>query len=93
MSRADIWMNGGYFVFHNDIFKYIKKGEELVEEPFQRLIEEKQLSPTSTRRGFWACMDTFKDTAAIGTICISRGEAPWEVWKPALNNQVELMHA
>ena len=30
MMHADIWMNGGYFIFRNDIFKYLKDGEELV---------------------------------------------------------------
>jgi glucose-1-phosphate cytidylyltransferase len=91
MSRADIWMNGGYFIFHNDIFKYIKKGEELVEEPFQRLIDEKQLLAYKYH-GFWACMDTFKDKQQLDDM-YSRGEAPWEVWKPTLKNEVELIHA
>jgi glucose-1-phosphate cytidylyltransferase len=91
MSRADIWMNGGYFIFQNDIFKYIKRGEELVEEPFQRLIEQKQLLAYKYS-GFWACMDTFKDKQQLDDM-YSRGEAPWEVWKPAVKNEVELIHA
>ncbi len=33
----------GYFVFRNEIFDYIKEGEELVVEPFKRLIEEGEL--------------------------------------------------
>src|SRR5437867_624502 len=27
-SRADIWINGGFFIFRNDIFKYMRDGEE-----------------------------------------------------------------
>ena len=35
--RADMWINGGYFMFRREIFDYIQPGEELVEEPFRRL--------------------------------------------------------
>jgi len=38
VSRSDIRINGGYFVFHKDIFKYMNDGEELLQEPFQRLV-------------------------------------------------------
>ena len=40
---AGLRINGGYFVFRREIFDYIKPGEELVEEPFRRLIAEGQL--------------------------------------------------
>ncbi|MET0183731.1 MAG: sugar phosphate nucleotidyltransferase, partial [Caulobacterales bacterium] len=40
---ADIWINGGYFVFRPEIFDYMREGEELVLEPFRRLIEADQL--------------------------------------------------
>jgi NDP-sugar pyrophosphorylase family protein len=43
ISRADIWLNGGFFIFHKDIFRYLKDGEELVEQPFRRLIKVGQL--------------------------------------------------
>jgi glucose-1-phosphate cytidylyltransferase len=36
-------VNGGYFIFRQEIFDYIGEGEELVEQPFQRLIEDEQL--------------------------------------------------
>ena len=91
MSRADIWMNGGYFIFRNDIFKYMKDGEELVEQPFQRLIQQEQLL-AYRYNGFWGCMDTFKDKQTLDDM-YARGEAPWEVWKTAQKNGLELIHA
>jgi glucose-1-phosphate cytidylyltransferase len=91
MRHADIWMNGGYFVFRNDIFKYMKDGEELVEEPFQRLIKLQQLS-AYRYNGFWACMDTFKDKQNLDDM-YGRGEAPWEVWKSEKRKGMELIHA
>jgi glucose-1-phosphate cytidylyltransferase len=79
VGRSDIRMNGGYFIFRRQIFDYIKDGEDLVEEPFQRLIREQQLV-AYTYDGFWACMDTFKDKQQLDDM-YARGEAPWEVWK------------
>ena len=36
-------INGGFMVLRQEIFSYMKDGEELVEEPFQRLIGEGRL--------------------------------------------------
>ena len=48
IAHADVWINGGFFVFRREIFDYIRPGEELVEEPFARLIEQASCSPTAT---------------------------------------------
>ena len=53
-------MNGGYFVLRKEIFRYIKPGEELIYEPFQRLIAEGKVW-SMRYDGFWQCMDTFQD--------------------------------
>ena len=60
LTQTDIWINGGFFVMRNEIFDHIQPGEELVREPFQRLIE-KQALLAYKYNGFWQCMDTFKD--------------------------------
>ena len=75
---ADILINGGYFVLRNEIFHYIKEGEELVEEPFGRLIQEEQLL-AYRHEGFW-CMDTFKEHQQLSDMH-REGSCPWEVWK------------
>jgi glucose-1-phosphate cytidylyltransferase len=79
ISEAGVRINGGFFVFKKQIFDYIKNGEELVNEPFQRLIDEKQLIAYK-HDGFWACMDTFKERQLLEDM-YTRGETPWEVWK------------
>jgi len=79
LSRSDIWINGGYFIFRKEIFEYIKDGEELVNEPFQRLIEEEELT-TYKYSGFWVGMDTFKEKQMLEDM-YSRGQAPWEIWR------------
>jgi glucose-1-phosphate cytidylyltransferase len=71
-------INGGFFIFRPGIFDYMKSGEELVEQPFRRLIGERQLAAYS-HDGFWACMDTFKEKQHLDELH-SKGCAPWEVW-------------
>ena len=79
ISDQALLINGGYFVLSSEIFDYIEEGEELVEKPFQRLIESKRL--TSFRwDGFWQCMDTFKDKISFDRM-EARGECPWMLWR------------
>ena len=71
-------INGGFFVLRQAIFDFIKEGEELVEEPFQRLIEQKKLS-AYPYTGFWKAMDTFKDKISFDRL-EAQGKCPWKVW-------------
>ena len=72
-------------MIRKEIFHYIRPGEDLVDEPFQRLIEAGELI-TIKHEGFWACMDTFKERQQLEDLW-SKGAAPWQVWlnksKPA----------
>jgi glucose-1-phosphate cytidylyltransferase len=79
MKASGIWLNGGYFVLRNDVFRYLKPGEELVYEPFQRMISEGKVSSLQYE-GFWQCMDTFKDKQILDELEAS-GAAPWCIWK------------
>jgi len=78
ITKTGARVNGGFFVFRREIFEFIKEGEELVEEPFQRLIKQGQLI-TYPHDGFWACMDTYKEKQGLDDI-FSSGSAPWVVW-------------
>lgn len=78
LPDQQLWINGGYFVLRPEIFDYIQEGEELVEKPFLRLIEERRLS-TFRWNGFWKCMDTFKDKIEFDRM-EARGNCPWMMW-------------
>ena len=67
-------INGGFFVFRRQIFEWIRPGEELVQEPFQRLAAAGKLV-AYPYDGFWACMDTFKDKQLLEDL-YSRGQVP-----------------
>jgi glucose-1-phosphate cytidylyltransferase len=85
---AGILINGGYFVFRKEIFDYIREGEELVLEPFQRLMKKDLLLGYKYDR-FW-CMDTFKEQQEL-TDLYNLGCAPWELWRkpePTIHEQV-----
>jgi glucose-1-phosphate cytidylyltransferase len=86
MKDADIWVNGGYFVLRKDVFRYISPGEELIYQPFQRMIGEGKVW-SHRYDGFWQCMDTFRDKQILDEFEAS-GNAPWRLWKNGLQGGV-----
>jgi glucose-1-phosphate cytidylyltransferase len=78
-SQSGIRINAGIFVLKRDIFRYMRPGEELVIEPFRRLIEDRQLAAYEYD-GFFAAMDTFKDKQQLDDL-YEEGRPPWEVWR------------
>ena len=79
VGSSDLWINGGFFALRQEIFNYIQPGEELVLEPFQRLIQKEELV-AHRNPGFWACMDTLKEKIMFDDMYAS-GNTPWAVWK------------
>ena len=79
VTQSGIRINAGFFVLKRDIFKYVRPGEELVIEPFHRLIEHRQLAAYQYD-GFFAAMDTFKDKQQLDDLN-EGGQPPWEVWR------------
>ncbi len=78
VARSGARMNGGFMVLRREIFDYLKEGEELVEEPFRRLIAAGKLM-VYPHDGYWACMDTFKEKQDLEDVLAS-GRAPWVIW-------------
>ena len=78
IQEAEVLINGGFFIFRKEIFDYLKAGEDLVEEPFRRLIAERQLIGYRYDK-FW-CMDTFKEHQELNDM-YNGGNAPWEIWE------------
>jgi glucose-1-phosphate cytidylyltransferase len=78
MTQSNLRINGGYFVFKSQIFDYIKEGEDLVNEPFQRLISQRELVAYEYD-GFWASLDTYKDKQRLDDL-IANNNASWQIW-------------
>lgn len=81
IGSSDVRINGGYFAFRTEIFEHLYGGEELVEQPFHRLLARNELS-AYPYNGFWMPMDTFKDRQRLEELHV-RGNAPWQVWNTA----------
>ena len=74
-ARSEMWINAGYFLLRREFFDYMKEGEELVLEPFSRLIEANQLMAYK-HDGFWRCMDNLRDRQALEEM-VEQGKIPW----------------
>jgi glucose-1-phosphate cytidylyltransferase len=79
VAESNVRINGGFFILRKEIFEYMRPGEELVLEPFERLIAQRKLLAVPYQ-GFWRNMDTFKDKIQLDEI-VAKGRAPWEVWR------------
>jgi glucose-1-phosphate cytidylyltransferase len=79
-EQANLWINGGFFVLRQSIFDYIREGEELVVEPFHRLLRERKLLARKYE-GFFQAMDTFKERQYLERLYSEgNGHAAWMVW-------------
>ena len=76
-DNSEVWINGGYFLFRPEIFDYMHDGEELVVEPFERLIAEDKLM-AYRHDGFWRSMDTLRDRQVLEDM-VEKGDMPWRM--------------
>jgi glucose-1-phosphate cytidylyltransferase len=78
VGTSTVRINAGFFVLRQEVFDVMNPGEELVLEPFARLMDQRKLIAVPYD-GFWKSMDTFKDKAELDEIAAS-GRPPWQVW-------------
>jgi glucose-1-phosphate cytidylyltransferase len=77
--ESGLRVNGGFFVLRREIFDYMREGEDLVNGPFQRLIDDEQLL-AYRYDGYWQAIDTAKDKERVDHLHAT-GEPPWELWR------------
>jgi glucose-1-phosphate cytidylyltransferase len=78
VGRSIVRVNGGFFALKPAIFDVLHEGEDLVIEPFDRLIAKRELIAVQ-HDGFWRNMDTFKDRQDLEELW-TQGKAPWKIW-------------
>jgi len=71
-------INGGYFIFNKEFFKYLDNDDACVleKEPLQKLVGEGKLQVFS-HQGFWQCMDTYRDYLYLQDLW-DTGKALWK---------------
>ncbi len=73
-------INGGFFVFEPEIFKYLQSDEtRLEQDALEQLAKAGQLAAFK-HEGFWKPMDTLRDKMDLEQLYQS-GTAPWIIWK------------
>ncbi len=72
-------INGGFFIFKKEFFKFLENNINLVleNEPMDILVQKKQLS-IFKHKGFWQCMDTYRDYNLLNNLWQTNPE--WKVW-------------
>lgn len=80
-AQADgAWINAGFMVIEPQTFDYIDGDNSVFERtPLERLSADGKLG-VYQHYGFWSCMDTARDKAALETAW-EAGKAKWKVWK------------
>jgi len=76
--RADQWINGGFICAGPELLASLEGDSVLEREPLEQLAAAGQLR-AHRHGGFWACMDTYKDTLMLNDL-YDRNEAPWRRW-------------
>lgn len=74
------YINGGFFVFEPEFFKYLKGDDSLIleREPFEEASKDGNLV-IFKHDGFWKCIDTYKDFQDLNVIW--KESMPWAVWE------------
>ena len=73
------YINGGFFVLTNNVFKYLKNDKIIIEQDcLPKLTKTNQLLDFK-HHGFWGCMDTLREKIELNKIWKSKQRA-WKVW-------------
>ena len=71
------WINGGFFIFNNEILNFIKNDQTMLErKPLEKLTRAGQLMAFE-HKGFWKCMDTMRDKILLNKLW-NEGNALWK---------------
>ncbi len=76
--RSEHWVNGGFMCLDRAVLELMAPDSVLEREPLERLAREGHLR-AFRHRGFWGCMDTYKDAVELGDLW-AQGRAPWKLW-------------
>jgi len=81
--EKNTWINGGFYAFEPEIFKYLKDDSTVLElDPLQKIARRRKLSAYK-HRGFWKSMETYKDKLELENLW-ENNEAKWNIWEQRL---------
>ena len=76
-QTAEGWINGGFFVLNQKVFKYMNSKKELIfeREPLEKLAKKKELNAFK-HNSFWHPMDTLRDKRFLEKV-FKGTKSPW----------------
>ena len=75
------FINGGFFVFREQVFDYMSDDDNCVleREVLEQLTRDRELM-VFPHKGFWQCVDTYRDYKYLQELW-QKGHTPWGVWE------------
>ena len=74
-------INGGFFVLNRAVFDYLSEDDSCDFEigALEEIARQDELM-VYKHKGFWACMDTLRDTEHLNDLW-DNDKAEWKIWK------------
>jgi len=76
--KVDGWINGGFFLFEEQIWDYLDDFCTLEETPLQKMSHESKVY-AYRHAGFWQAMDTYREFEMLSELW-NQDKAPWKLW-------------
>ncbi len=75
------FINGGFFVFNKEFFKYLKDDDNCIfeREPLERLASDGELRMYK-HTTFWQCMDSYRELVLLNQLW-NAPRPPWKLWE------------
>ena len=73
------YINGGFFVLSNKIFKYLKDDKSIFEQDCLPVLSKSKQLMAFKHNGFWACMDTLREKKELNTFWKQK-KCAWKIW-------------
>lgn len=74
------YINGGYFVLSNKIFKYLSGTNNIFEKDCLPILSKKKQLMAYKHNGYWGCMDTMREKNEMNKLWKNKKKAPWKIW-------------
>ena len=71
--NKDQWINGGFFVFSGKIFKFLSNKNSMLEDELMSILVKKKELRAFKFKGFWKCLDNYKDKLEFQKIFKQKG--------------------
>ena len=73
------YINGGFLVLSNEIFKYLKNDQTIFEKDCLPVLSKNKQLLAFKHNGFWACMDTLREKKELNNLWNNKN-CDWKIW-------------